>query len=70
MRLEQILHALFWLPIFLGGAVGIALVEPRFYKMGIICAAALGVFFILALLQTAFERRTLLQSRNKRTPID
>ena len=70
MRLERILHALFWLPIFLSGAVGIALVEPRFYKIGIICAAALGVFVVLAILQAALERRTLSQSRSKRTPLD
>ena len=67
MRLERILPALFWLPIFLGGAVGIALVEPRYYKIGIISAVALGLFLILVLLQAIFERRTLSRSRGKQT---
>jgi hypothetical protein len=67
MRLERILPALFWLPIFLGGAVGVALVEPKYYKIGVISAVALGLFLVLVLLQAIFERKALSRSRASKT---
>jgi hypothetical protein len=64
-RLDRILPNLFWLPIFLGGIVSVALVEPRFTMLGIISAGALGLFVILIIVQLAFERRPLSQSRKR-----
>jgi hypothetical protein len=64
-HLERILGALFWVPIFFGGIVGVALVEPSFHKIGIISAALLGVFLIFVLLQVALERRALSRSRSE-----
>ena len=67
--LEKILRALYWLPILFGGIVGIALTEPKFFKIGIISAAGLGIFIVLVLLQAILERRALARSRSEQTLI-
>ena len=64
--LERILRALFWLPILLGGIVGLALVEPEFHRIGLISAALLFVFIIFVFIQIALERRSLSQAAPKR----
>jgi hypothetical protein len=69
IHLERILGALFWVPILLGGIVGIALVEPRFYRIGVISAGLLGVFLVFVLLQVALERRALSRLRREQTAI-
>ena len=65
-RLEQILRALFWLPILLGGIVGFAFTEPRLQKFGIVSAGMLGTFLALVLLQVVYERRALARAYAKR----
>lgn len=64
-RFEQVLPGLFWLPILLSGAVGIALVDSRFYKVGIVSAAVLALFMIVVFLQLALECRAVLRRRSK-----
>jgi chromate transport protein ChrA len=64
--LERILRALFWLPILLGGIVGLALVEPGFHRIGLISAALLFLFIIFVLIQVALERRSLSRAAPKR----
>ena len=62
-RFDGFLHGLFWLPIFLGGVVGIALVLPEFRTFGIVCGALLALFFLLVILQIIFERRAVVPAR-------
>ena len=62
-RFDGFLRSLFWLPIFLGGVVGIALVLPEFRTIGIVCGALLALFFLLVILQVISERRAVLLAR-------
>ena len=60
---DGFLRSLFWLPIFLGGVVGIALVLPEFRTFGIVCGALLALFFLLVILQVISERRAVSARR-------
>jgi len=62
-RFDGFLRGLFWLPIFLGGVVGIALVLPEFRTFGIVCGALLALFFLLVILQIISERRAVAPAR-------
>jgi hypothetical protein len=66
-RFEGLLGSLFWLPIFLGGVVGIALVVPEFRTFGIVCGALLALFLLLVLVQVISERRTVFLVRRAAT---
>ena len=68
-HLDRTLQALFWVPILLSGIIAIALVEPRLHRIGIISAAALGVFVVLIIVQAALERRTLSRFRSDEAEI-
>ena len=62
-RIDGFLRGLFWLPIFLGGVVGIALVLPEFQTFGIVCGALLALFFLVVILQVISERRAVVLAR-------
>lgn len=62
-RFDGLLRGLFWLPIFLGGVVGIALVVPEFQTFGIVCGVLLALFLFVVILQVISERRTVLLAR-------
>ncbi len=61
--LARILHALFWLPILLGGLIGFGFIEPSFRRFGIISLGLLGVFIILVFLQAIVARKALSKAR-------
>jgi hypothetical protein len=61
--LTRILHALFWLPILLGGFIGFGFIEPNYHRFGIISLGILGVFMILVFLQAMASRKALLKTR-------